>query len=218
MARSRSLLALFAFSALALPAACSEAGDGRSTPLVPLSDASAAPEVDAGAAPKDARPAIDVTVVDAAASAVVVNEISGKGAEWVELLNTGAAAIDLSGYAVADLDKTTSGPKTDEAAKLPSGTVLSPNAYLLVVSLAKDAAAPECPDAGQSYCFGATWGISNKDGDALFLVNPEGAVVSKGDYPANVVGTGQTWGRLPNGTGNFELNGPTPGARNQPVP
>ncbi len=218
MARSRSLFALFALSLLAVPIACSEGGDGRAAPLVPLSDA-AAPEVDAGAAaPKDARAPVDVTVVDAAASAVVINEISGKGTEWVELFNTGPGAIDLSGYAVADLDKDTSGPKTDEAAKLPPGTVLSPNAYLLVVALGKDAAAPECPDAGQSYCFGAAWGISNKDGDALFLVSPEGAVVSKGDYPANVVGSGQTWGRLPNGTGKLELNAPTPGARNQPAP
>ncbi len=217
MARSHTVVTLFALSALALPAACSEAGDGRTTPLVPLNDAAAA-VVDAGAAPKDARAAVDVTVVDAAASAVVVNEVSGKGAEWVELLNTGAAAIDLSGYAVADLDKDTSGPKTAEAAKLPAGTILSPNAYLVVVSLAKDAAAPECPDAGQSYCFGASWGISNKDGDALFLVSPDGAVVSKADYPANVVGAGQTWGRLPNGTGELKLNAPTPGARNEPAP
>jgi hypothetical protein len=194
--------------------ACSEASNGRAPIVVPLPDAST-PGVDAGAPPKDAKATVDVTVVDAAASSVVVNEISGKGTEWVELYNSGPGAIDLSGFSVADLDKTTSGPKMDEATKLPPGTVLSPNAYVLVVALAKDASAPECPDAGQSYCFGAVWGISNKDGDALFLVSPDGAVVSKGDYPANVVGTGQTWCRLPNGKGELEACAPTPGARNE---
>ncbi|MFT3776513.1 MAG: hypothetical protein QM820_65060 [Minicystis sp.] len=33
-------------------------------------------------------------------------------------------------------------------------------------------------------------------------------------YPADAVPGGQTWGRLPDGTGSFGPNKPTPGAAN----
>ncbi|MBM4375083.1 MAG: lamin tail domain-containing protein [Deltaproteobacteria bacterium] len=143
---------------------------------------------------------------------VVLNEVSGVGDDYLELYNAGDAPVDLSGFKVADDDGGI--PKLAEASVFPTGTNLAPGAYLFVLADLKTAmAGPQTMcDPGPSPCFQATFGIS-KSGDVLYLLDGTDAVVESVPFPATVL-DGQSWGRLPNGTGSFAANKPTPGAAN----
>jgi len=209
----RRLLILFASIALpsALAFACSESTDGAVPAVPPGADGAtretSAPLVDGRA------PSGDGAVVTA--SSVLLNEISADH-EWVELVASGTAAVDLSGFKVADSEKDGGAPKLDEAALLPNGTVLSPNAYLIVQAGGLDGGGRTCPDGGQSFCVKAEFGVSNKNGETLYLINPAGTVVGSAIYPPKAADAGSTWGRLPNAdpAGTFAITTPTPGRAN----
>lgn len=147
---------------------------------------------------------------------VVINELSGTGSDYVELFNAGSALVDLSGVKVADQD-TPGTPKLASALTLPAGTSLAPGAYLFILGgQASSSTAPETMCApGPSPCFFASYKLSNKNGDEVFLVDANDAVLESVTYPGNL-SAGQTWGRLPNGTGPFAVTASTPGATNAP--
>jgi len=46
----------------------------------------------------------------------------------------------------------------------------------------------------------------------VFFISPNDQVLSKLEYPIEAVPAGQTWGRLPDLTGEPAANAPTPGA------
>jgi lamin tail-like protein len=152
---------------------------------------------------------------------VVVNEIAAAGDDWIELFNAGDAVADLAGYAVAD-EVSPGMPKVGEAVRFEAGTMLDPGAYLLIVA---DNQAPmpgpqtTClPNGGPSSCYQAGWAISSGNGDVIYLLSPSDEIISSNPYPGNAAEAGQTWGRLPNGVGEFALSAPTPGAANEPAP
>lgn len=209
---------LTAASALMLASACSESTDGATPATLPDAVDGAASGTD-GEAPKDdggkSSSGGDATIVTGDAS-VLINEIHA-GDDWVELVATGNVATDISGFRLADTDKDTGGPKLAEAAEFPAGTILSPKAYALVQAGGLDGGVGKaCPDGGQSYCINAEFGISNKDGETLFLVDKSGVVVGKVDYPAKAAGDTEAWGRIPSGdpSSTFTVTQPTPGAAN----
>lgn len=150
---------------------------------------------------------------------VVVNEIRASDGDYVELMNTGSTAFDLSDYALADsLDDGT--PKIDEAARFPAGTTIGPFEHLLVVADQDPAVGvgphDVClPDGGPTSCYYSPWGISDGNGDTIFLLSPDDEIVAEGAYPAAAAPAGSTWGRLPDGTGDFAVNAPTPGEPNK---
>jgi hypothetical protein len=147
------------------------------------------------------------------AGGAVINEISGRGKDWVELFNAGTSPADLGGYTLCDAEKDGGAPKLAEGVKLASGTTLAPGAYLLAVQKESDGGV-DC--LGAPTCVSFDFGISNSEGDRIYLIDPSGTPVQSVDYPANVVGDdGGTWGRLPNGTGNFTSTRGTPAAANQ---
>ncbi len=80
-----------------------------------------------------------------------------------------------------------------------------------------DGGGKPCPDGGQSYCFNAEFGISNKNGETIYLLDDKGSVVGTAVYPPSAVPSSDSWGRIPNGdpTGTFVATTPTPGAANQ---
>lgn len=148
---------------------------------------------------------------------VMINEISG-GDEWVELVNSGDASFDLKGYVLADRDKTTGEPKLDEAVTFPPGTIMAPGTYILVRGGGTGDAGRPCPDGGQSACFNAEFGISNKSGETLFFIAPDGGTAGKVVYPPDAAGSGKTYARIPSGvaTAGFQEAPKTPGAANVP--
>lgn len=92
---------LAAATALALPLA------GLGSVLAPSAPAAAAPT---------------------GASTVVISEVesdNGEPGDWVELANTGADAVDVSGWAMKD-------DKDDRTWTIPAGTVIEPGAFLVL--------------------------------------------------------------------------------------
>ncbi|CAN5761806.1 hypothetical protein BH11MYX4_BH11MYX4_31040 [soil metagenome] len=205
------------FLSLTVPAAlafaCSESTDGAVPPVVPGTADGAASETGSPLA-DGATPPGDGAVITT--SSVLLNEIAADQ-EWIELVASGAAAVDVSGFRVADSEKDGGGPKLAEAVTFPNGTILSPRAYVIVQAGGLDGGGKPCPDGGQSYCFNAEFGVSNKNGETVYLVDKAGAVVGSAIYPPKAAQAGETWGRLPNAdpAGQFALTTPTPGAANQ---
>jgi hypothetical protein len=138
---------------------------------------------------------------------LAVNEIHPAD-EWVELVNTGSAPIQLDGLRLADDDA--GAPKEAEAVTFPPGTLVPPGGYVLVGG--KDT----CPaDTNGAPCFPAAFGISGANGDVVYLLAEAGTVLLSQGYPAGaVVDPLLSYGRLPSGTGSFTVTAPTPGAAN----
>lgn len=143
---------------------------------------------------------------------VALNEIAALGAEFVELYVT--ASGDLSNYALAD-SESDGGPKLGGALRFPSGSTFATGTFITVVTGKNDAGvSTQCP-GGATACFSATYGISNSRGETVWLISPTGAVIDSKPYPANGADAGSSIGRLPNGTGAWQVNTPaTPGSTN----
>jgi hypothetical protein len=146
-----------------------------------------------------------------------VNEISAKGDDWIELGNPGAAPADLGSFGLCDTDANGM-CNVVEALRFPDGTQLAPGAYLFILGNQAVEAGPgphtECLPGGPSSCFYATWKVSASRGETVFIISPTDQVLSQLQYPQDAVVDGQTWGRLPDLTGEPAANAPTPGAAN----
>ncbi len=146
---------------------------------------------------------------------LTINEISARGTEWIEIKNLGGVSADLEGIRIADRDKDAGVPKLSEALTLPKGTNLAAGGYLLAVHVSDDAGS--CPAdlvKNGGACFAVTFGLSNKEGDEVFIVAKNDAVIASAEYPPSAVASGQTWSRLPDGTGAFAAGKSTPLAIN----
>ncbi|MGK3995973.1 lamin tail domain-containing protein [Sorangium sp. So ce1024] len=148
---------------------------------------------------------------------VVVNEISPRDGDWIELGNPGPAAADLSGFGLCD-SNSEGLCNTGDALRFPVGTQLAPGAYLLVLGGQEVEAGPgphtACLPGGPSSCFYATWKVSATRGEIIFLISPTNQVLDALEYPIEAAPDGQTWGRLPDLTGEGAITAPTPGAPN----
>jgi hypothetical protein len=150
---------------------------------------------------------------------VVINEISAKSEDWVELANAGDGTADLGGHGLCDSDAMGACSLTD-VVRFPAGTTLAPGERLLIVgNKAADAGVGPFSDClatgGPKTCFYASWKVSASKGEKVHLIGPDDAVITEVEYPMNAVVDGQTWGRLPDLTGKFAANKPTPGEANQ---
>uniref|UniRef100_A0A942SX86 Lamin tail domain-containing protein n=1 Tax=Neobacillus citreus TaxID=2833578 RepID=A0A942SX86_9BACI len=121
----------------------------------------------------------DPAMGDAAANGLVVNEVESNGddTDWVELANTSATAIDLSGYAFLDDDS------SHDAYVLPAGSSIAPGGYFVIDQLS--ATAP-----GFDFGLGGT--------DTVRLYDPSGDLVLRYSWTAHAA---VTYGRCPDGTG-----------------
>lgn len=148
------------------------------------------------------------------AAGLVINELSAAGDDWIELFNAGSDTLDVGGLLVADIDDA-GAPKVDGAVTIPAGTTLEAGAYLFVLA-DQDASLPDLQDAcdpGPVPCLHAGFGLSG-GGDTVFVLDADGAVLASVEYPADATVEGESWGRIPNGTGDFGVTAPTPGAAN----
>ncbi|MBL6974851.1 MAG: CotH kinase family protein [Deltaproteobacteria bacterium] len=127
--------------------------------------------------------------------AFAVNEIDVNGRDWVEFVNISDGDVDMAGWVLSD-----GWDKEGHAYAIPAGSVLAPGAYL-VVKEEKD------PGDGTGFPFGF------KSGETVHLRSPDGeseVSIKIGEVPAD-----HTWGRIPDGTGQFRLTQPTQGHENQ---
>ena len=153
-------------------------------------------------------------------ASAAVNEVNPVGDDWFELFGAGVEPLDLSGWRLADADADGQ-PRLEEALTVPNGVTLAPGAWLVVrAGLGADARAgvqTACVLPGVATCLEAAFGLGAKDGDAVFLLDPDGHPIEAAAFPAGAVAEGQTWARLPDGQGPFGLALPTPGAANAPL-
>ncbi|WP_330334273.1 lamin tail domain-containing protein [Streptomyces sp. NBC_00536] len=123
-----------------------------------------------------------------AQSAVRINEVESSGGspgDWVELVNTGTVAVDLSGWIVKDNDDS-------HTYRISTGTSLAPGAFLAL-------------DVEASY------GLGSSDAARLFLADGS-TLVDSYTWTAHAT---TTYGRCPDGTGAFTTTtAPTKGAAN----
>lgn len=115
--------------------------------------------------------------------------------DWIELYNNSSSAIDLEGYFLSD-----------DAEDLmqwtfPAGTVIEANGYLIIW-------ADEDDDQSGLH---ADFKLS-ASGESVFLADATGTVIDEVTYPEQE--TDISYGRFPNGTGNFETMTPTFNAEN----
>jgi regulation of enolase protein 1 (concanavalin A-like superfamily) len=134
-------------------------------------------------------------------SATIADPLDGQYKDWFELYNPGAQAVDLSGYTLTD--------RLDEPARfsIPHGTTVPARGFLLVWADGK----PELN--GFSAALHTTFSL-NRDGEAIGLFAPDGAVVDQVQFGRQETDISQ--GRWPDGYPApfqfFRL--PTPGGPN----
>ncbi len=148
---------------------------------------------------------------DPLAAQLVPNEISATNADFVEFYNATDAALDVSGYGATD-SRDDGLPRLSRTIRFPAGTTIPARGFLVAVWEG------ECPAASQTYvCVRAQslgGGVSQTRGESVHLIDPESRVVSTARYPAAASPDGWTWGRFPNGSGEFRTTRSTPGAAN----
>jgi hypothetical protein len=224
-------LASAALGAFTLALGCSEANDdtdGGFMGPIPGADAAneAAPGHEAGGGTDGGTHAEGGSTVDQSAGetsppvdagnpGLVINEVNGKGQDFVELFNGGTETADIAGWGVTEAKHEDSGTlgKEKSPALFAGGAKLEAGQYAVIWGAPQEGGtAPSCT---ATLCLQATWNVSNKSGATVYLLDPAGKTVSSEAYPADTVGTGQSWGRLPNGTGSFAVNTATPGKANE---
>lgn len=149
---------------------------------------------------------LTVTITNPTVDDLVINEFmasndttqadqDGEFDDWIELYNNGSESIDLEGYFLSD-------DATDLMQwAFPSGTIIEANGYL-VVWADKDE-----DQAGLHADFKLSAAA-----EAIFLVDSTGAIVDEVSYIDQ--STDISFGRIPNGIGNFQAMNPTFNAEN----
>lgn len=138
----------------------------------------------------------DDTTTDATIdpSGIVINEVAPAGSpdDWFELYNTSDVAVDLTGWTFSD--------RAEDPRPVPflDGSSVAPGGYLLV----------QFDDTYPGFGLGGA--------DSLVVYGPDGEEVDITAWEEGAAPEGQSWGRLPNGTGTFRTLGiQTPGEENR---
>jgi CotH protein/lamin tail-like protein/uncharacterized protein DUF11 len=132
----------------------------------------------------------------AAPPQVALNEINCTGTDWIELTNHGDMEVSVGNWLLTD-DALDRDPLRDTHRwRLPQDVVLAPGAQFVVSQ-----------GAG-----GFAFGLSCGD-DTLRLADADDTLVDSFTLPVLATG-GMTYGRVPDGTGDWTVALPTPGAAN----
>ena len=147
----------------------------------------------------DAAPPTNVQepMSDTADIGLVINEVAAKGdpLDWFELYNSLSDPIGLFAFTVAD-------DLTDASKRVafPPGTEIQPGEYL------------------QFEVDSDNWaGFKLGSDEELGIWLADGTLVAMVDWDEGDSGEGETYARIPDGSGEFQtVSNPTPGAANQP--
>lgn len=123
---------------------------------------------------------------------VVINEIESNGdaTDWVEVVNVGTTAVDVSGWTLMDNDPI---GHIDETTPLPVGTIIEPGGYFVF-------------DQPTNFVFGLG------GGDTVTVRDAGGNTVAEHEYADHAKGV---WARCADGSGEFvDIGVSTKGMRN----
>lgn len=123
----------------------------------------------------------------------------GEYDDWIELYNNSTADVDLSGYFLTD----DSGDLMQW--QLPEGTVISANGYLMIWADKDD----------EQEGLHADFKLS-ASAESVILSDANGTIVDEVSYADQE--TDLSYGRFPNGTGDFQVMNPTFGTENNGNP
>jgi hypothetical protein len=132
----------------------------------------------------------------ASTSPVVLNELNCTRTDWIEVMNRGDAEVSIGNWLLTDdaLDRVPLRPS--HRWRFPAGTTLAPGARVVVTG------------SGSGFPFGLSCGD-----DVLRLADASDTPVDS--YALPVLASGdETLGRIPDGTGDWTVTMPTPGAAN----
>ncbi len=130
-----------------------------------------------------------------ASNEATVADQDGEFEDWIELYNNGSESIILAGYFLSD-------DATDLMKwAFPAGTVIAPNGYLMVWA----------DDNEDQAGLHANFKLSASE-EAVFLSDATGAIIDLINYTDQK--TDVSYGRFPNGTGDFQEMSPTFGTTN----
>lgn len=125
-----------------------------------------------------------------ASNDTTVADQDGEYDDWIELYNNGTAIIDLSGYFITD------DPSDLTQWTFADGTIIEPDGYLILWA----------DDDEDQAGLHANFKLSSS-GESIILLNVDTMVVDAIDYPEQT--TDISYGRFPNGTGEFQPMSPT---------
>ena len=148
-----------------------------------------------------------VALIPSSSNTIVVNELmarndntaadeQGQFEDWIELYNVTAGAIDLTGWHLSDNEFNI------QKWPLPAGTILAPNSYLVIWA----------DEDGSQGPFHANFKLSGV-GEVVFLSNAAGEIADQVLFGEQTIDQG--FARMPNGTGDFVIQGPTFGYNNE---
>ena len=152
----------------------------------------------AAAAEEALHPVILISEVMASNDSVETYPKAGY-TDWVEIFNSGDAAVDLSGWGLSD------NPEKPLKWQFPDGTVIRPGEYRVILC-DKDAEKSSGAELHASFT------ISRKSGEVIVLSDAEGAVHDRITLPE--MKTDISFGRSPEDGGLYCYDTPTPFAAN----
>ena len=120
--------------------------------------------------------------------------------DWVEIFNSGEAAVDLSGWGLSD------NPEKPGKWQFPDGTTIRPGEYRVILC---DKGTEKSSDAELH----ASFTISRKSGEVITLTDAEGAVQDRITLPE--MKTDVSFGRSSEDGGLYCFDPPTPFAANK---
>ena len=139
---------------------------------------------------------------------ILINEVNSSPDDWVELMNIGDTALDLTGWEIRD-------NSDDHRWQFAAGTIIEAGSLLLVKANSVGLIFDDSTDAYVEGVFDEAIGIGS--GDSVRLYDAEGNMVDSHSWTehANVNGDeSASWGRYPDGTGSFVLMPETAGTAN----
>ncbi len=147
-----------------------------------------------------------ITPALASVSDVVINELMasnttavpdnfGEFDDWIELYNKSGNSVDLTNFHLTD------NPLNLTKWKIPAGTVMPPNTYLIVWADEDSSQGP----------FHANFKLSSL-GEQVWLINTAGQIADSISWGQQI--TDMAFARVPNGTGNFLIQQHTYAANN----
>ncbi len=140
-------------------------------------------------------------------SPVVINEFmakndtyitdqDGKYDDWIELYNNSSEAVDISGYYLSDK------PDRPDKYELPEGTIIQGYGYLIVWA----------DEDGEQEGLHANFKLS-ANGEELRMFTPDLVMIQEVIFGPQE--PDMSYSRIPNGTGDFIINEPTFGEKNE---
>ncbi len=142
---------------------------------------------------------VGVYITEVMASNDATVTIGGEFVDWIEIHNSSAETVDLSGYGLSD--------NIGRARKwqFPAGTVIQPGEYRIIKCDANNAA----NTAAELH---ASYNLAQAGGYSIVLADPMGKILDKIVMPR--VPTDVSYGRTMGREGFFYYDLPTPGAQN----